>query len=389
MIFTITNEILTDLKAIHTATEITQQPNTWLKTIAQIRAEKQAIADFIQPILSAEDFDIVLTGAGTSEFVGNSAFSFLAKRYNHKVKSYATTDIVATPEAYLSQDKPTLLISYGRSGNSPESVGAVETANTVCKNLRHLFITCNHNGALSKYAKEADNAYAINLTPETHDEGFAMTSSFTNMYLATLLSLQMDQLDEIASIIEGIAHKVEQLCNEDYTLFKSIVDEVEFDRIVYLGSNSLKGIAQESALKLLELAAGKTVTMYDTPLGFRHGPKSIVNERTLTVVYLSDNEHTYKYELDLVKEMSGERKGNKILAISNTNKDEMKVLCDYYYSFNNVAMESAYAGLEYIVCAQMIAFFKSIKSEVTPDNPCPTGEVNRVVQGVTIYPYTK
>jgi len=43
-------------------------------------------------------------------------------------------------------------------------------------------------------------------------------------------------------------------------------------------------------------------------------------------------------------------------------------------------------GLKMIVLAHMIGFFKSISLGITVDNPCPTGEVNRVVTGVTIYP---
>lgn len=75
--------------------------------------------------------------------------------------------------------------------------------------------------------------------------------------------------------------------------------------------------------------------MYDTPLGFRHGPKSIINDETLTVVYISDQDYTRQYEIDLIKEMSGERKGNKIVAIMNKPSEEIERLCDYSYAFND------------------------------------------------------
>ena len=176
MLFNKTEEAWKELNGFWTAKEILQQPETWKKTIAQIKNEKVAIKAFIERTTKNEDFDIILTGAGTSEFVGNSIFPYLTKKYNYKVKSYGTTDIVADPESYLSQTKPTLLVSYGRSGNSPESVGAVEVANEVCReNISHLFVTCNANGALSKFAEGKENCYAINLTPETHDQSFAMT----------------------------------------------------------------------------------------------------------------------------------------------------------------------------------------------------------------------
>ena len=285
------------LKGIFTATEINQQPATWRKTIKQVEDHKEEIKAFIENVTKHDDFDIILTGAGTSEFVGNAIFTYVSQKTNFKTKSYATTDIVSSPENYLSQNKPTLLVSYGRSGNSPESVGAVEVADEVCgKNVYHLFITCNHEGALSKAAQTRDNAYAINLTPETHDQSFAMTSSFSNMMLATLLCFSLDNYDEVKAELEDIITTGEKMLVNKWEFFKNIVEDYNFNRIVYLGANCLKGIAQESQLKILELTAGKVATMYDSPMGFRHGPKSIINDDTLTVIYLSDNPYTRQYD---------------------------------------------------------------------------------------------
>ena len=385
-IYNIDENTLIEKKAIHTAKEIYQQPNTWIKTINQVRKEKDELLKFINNVVLKDDYDIILAGAGTSEFVGNAIFSALSKKYNHKVKSYATTDIVAAPELYLSKDKPTLLISFGRSGNSPESVGTVDVANIVCNKVYHLVITCNHQGALAKLSNK-DNVFALNLTPETHDESFAMTSSFTNMFLATLLSLNLNELDDIEIKLNQVCNKVQNLLDNDYNYLNNIINEFDFQRIVYLGSNVLKGIAQESQLKLLELCAGKIPTMYDSTMGFRHGPKSIINSETLTVIYISDDEYTKKYDIDLLKEMSGERNGNKILALTNTYQKEVSELCDYYYSFNNESLNNEFLGLEYIVVAQLIALFKALYVNNTPDSPCSTGTVNRVVCGVNLYPY--
>ena len=379
------------LNGIFTASEINQQPATWRKTIAQIKNEKEAIKAFIANVTSKEDYDIILTGAGTSEYVGNALYSYLNKTNGFKVKSYATTDIVATPENYLSQNRPTLLVSFGRSGNSPESVGAVNVADEVCgENVYHLFVTCNCEGALSKAAESRDNAYAINLTPETHDQSFAMTSSFSNMMLATMLCFNLDKIDEIAAELEDVITAAERLANDNWSIASDIVSGYDFNRIVYLGANALKGIAQESQLKMLELTAGKVCTCFDSPMGFRHGPKSIINDDTLTVVYVSDDPYTRQYEVDLIKEMSGQRKGNKILAVLNKKDDEIASLVDYTYAFEmKDEHDNMFLGFDYIVVAQLIALFKSLSYGITPDNPCPTGEVNRVVKGVILHPYTK
>ena len=389
-IFDINETQMSETKSTYTLTEIYQQPATWKKTCQQVASMKDELKAFIDQVITQDDFDVILTGAGTSEFVGNTLFSYLNKKLNYKAKSYGTTDLVATPENYLSRTKPTLLISFGRSGNSPESVGAIDVAEEVCDNLYHLFVTCNKNGALSKKAADSDNCFAINLTDETHDQSFAMTSSFSNMYLATFLAFNLDNLDEAIAEVEKVATSGQNFLDNQYTMAKDIVEEYNFKRIVYLGSNALKGISQESALKMLELTAGEVVTMYDTPLGFRHGPKSIIDDDTLTVVYISDNEYSRQYEIDLIKEMSGQRKGNKIVAVMNGECDEIKDLVDYVITFDiDCKFDNILLGFDYIIAAQVIAVLKSLSMGKTPDNPCPTGEVNRVVKGVTLYPYSK
>lgn len=390
MIFDRSEEQWKEVGSYWTSKEIFQQPETWLKTFNQVKAEKDSIKALINKVISQDDYDIILTGAGTSEFVGNSIFPFLSPLNNFKVKSYGTTDIVACPEDYISRTKPTLLVSFGRSGNSPESVAAVEAANTVCENIHHLFVTCNHDGALSKFAHGKDNCYAINLTPETHDQSFAMTSSYSNMYLATVLSFNIDKLDEIEPIVKDIVDKTSKFHQTGYETCKKIVDEFDFERIVYLGSNCLKGVSQESALKICELTAGKIMTTFDTTMGFRHGPKSVVCPGSLEVVYLSDDPYTRQYDVDIVKEMAPERNGNKILVVSSYDDPSVKDLGDYFISFNNEKRyNNVYLGLEYVNVAQIIAVYKSLKCNVQPDTPCPSGRVNRVVKGVNIYPYSK
>lgn len=389
-LFNLTNDKLEALKAKFTAKEIAQQPETWRKTIKQIDSIRKELVHFITKTTNESDFDVILTGAGTSEFVGNSVYSYLNRQYNYKIKSYATTDLTASPENFVSKTKPTLLVSYGRSGDSPESIGAIQSVEAVNPQVRHLFITCNKDGALSlRAAQEGERCFAINLTPETLDQSFAMTSSYTNMYLATLLAFAKDEYETLKTQVENTAEVVEQWLEKGYCLAQNIVEEYPFERIVYLGTNTQKGVAQESALKMLELTAGKVVTMYDTPLGFRHGPKSVIDDTTLTVLYLSDGAYQRQYEMDLLREMAPQRKGNKILVVCNQAEPKAKELADWYYCFNGTAKDNVVNGLAYITIAQVIALFKSLSVKITPDDPCPTGEVNRVVKGVILYPYSR
>jgi tagatose-6-phosphate ketose/aldose isomerase len=189
--------------------------------------------------------------------------------------------------------------------------------------------------------------------------------------------------------VEKVCAAGQKFLDEGFGVIEKIVSEFNFDRIVYLGNLALKGVAQESALKMLELTAGKVATMYDSQLGFRHGPKSIINDNTLTVAYLSDDDYRRQYELDLIREMAGQRKGNKIAVVYNKACPGIEELADYTLQMDmGCELDNILLGLDFVMFAQTLAVLKSLSMGITPDNPCPTGEVNRVVKGVILYPYT-
>lgn len=383
-IFDVTQEQMDAHKARFTLEEIRQQPGLWEKTRRLLQQQKASLSAFLKPLLEA-DLDLVLSGAGTSAFVGECLAHALGAQYAQQIRAVSTTDLVAAPARYLHPTKTTLLINFARSGNSPESVATVQMAEQVAASVSHLFITCNSEGALNQLAKEMPNAYSLVLDPATNDRGFAMTSSFSNMVLAAYLAL--DQEGQADAMVAQLVQVGEDFLAKDYGPMASLGQEGDFDRIVYLGALALKGFAQESALKMLELSAGRVATLFDTPLGFRHGPKSFISAKTLLVMYLSDDPYRRQYSLDLLKEMSGQRAGNRIIVLHNRPCEGLEDLVDGVIRFDvGAALPSLGLGLLYILFAQGLAVYKSMALGLTPDNPFPTGEVNRVVQGVVIYP---
>ena len=382
MIFGYSEEDLTERKAIFTAEEIAQQPEVWQKTIDQMRGVRIALTRLMEEVTADGDFDVILTGAGTSEYVGRTLCPALLQKLRGRVHAIGTTDIVASPELFISPERKTLLVSFARSGNSPESVGAVKAADRISDKVKHLFITCNAEGELAKLANQKDNCFSIVLAPETNDRSFAMTSSFTSMYLAGLLALSGDFDRDFYETVSS----AEKFLRKGYRTLVEFVRENDFSRVVYLGSDVLKGIAQESALKVLELTAGRMAAIFDTPMGFRHGPKSIIDDDTVCVLFLSDEKGTRRYEMDVLKELYRDRKGSKLVAVTSSEDEEVRAYCDLILpmGFRKETANSQLAPA-YVMAAQTMAMLYSIKLGITPDNPCPTGEVNRVVRGVTIY----
>lgn len=378
---------LEDCSGLNTAKEIIQQPDTWRESVKNLIKNKIEIKSFIDSFLSKKEFRIILTGAGTSAFAGEVCEPYLTSLLNKRVEAIATTDLVASPKSYFIKDIPTLLVSFARSGNSPESVHAVNLANQLVDDLYQVVITCNENGKLAKNTVNDEKSLLLLMPPQTNDLGFAMTSSFTTMVLNAMAVFNINNIENFSSDVDKLSNSVNDFIENNIEKVTSLSNE-DFERIVYLGSSTSKGIARESALKVLELTAGKVNASYDTPLGFRHGPKSVVDDETVSVIYISNDEYTRKYDLDLAKEMLAHKKNDKVVIVGDNIEEDILNKADYVFNVENInytVENEVLLPLQQIIFGQMLSFLKSVNLGITPDNPCPTGEVNRVVQGVILH----
>ncbi|WP_392431039.1 SIS domain-containing protein [Yersinia sp. HM-2024] len=367
-----------------TEEEIRQQPDSWIRALKNQENQRDAIDAFLAPLLQQSDLQIVLTGAGTSAFIGDIIAPWLSHHTGESFVSVPTTDLVTNPVEYLSTDRPTLLISFARSGNSPESVAAVDLTNQLVKQCHHLVITCNEAGSLYQNAVKNDNALALLMPPETHDRGFAMTSSITTMMASCLSVFAPEVINQVS--FQDVATRCQQIVASQGDFHENVFGDLPFKRVVYLGSGGLQGVARESALKILELTAGKVAAFYDSSTGFRHGPKSLVNAETLVVVFVSSHSYTRQYDLDLLAELHRDQQAMRVVAISAVTSPEIEqgphILLPASRHFIDV--EQAFCFLMY---AQIFALTESIKAGITPDTPSASGTVNRVVQGVVIHPW--
>ena len=367
-----------------TEEEIRQQPASWIRSLKNIDAMRSAIDAFLVPLLRKPDLRIVLTGAGTSAFIGETIAPWLSRQTGKNISAVPTTDLVTNPMDYLNPAHPLLLVSFARSGNSPESVAAVELANQFVPECYHLSITCNEAGSLYQNLVDSDNAFALLMPAETHDRGFAMTSSITTMMASCLSVFAPEKIN--AQTFRDVADRCQAILTSLGDFSGGVFGNGQWKRIVYLGSGGLQGIARESALKVLELTAGKLAAFYDSPTGFRHGPKSLVDGETLIVVYISSHPYTRQYDLDLLAELRRDRQAMRVVAIASESDPIIEagphILLPSARQFND--MELAFCFLVY---AQIFALTQSLSIGNTPDTPSANGTVNRVVQGVIIHPW--
>lgn len=373
-------EKASDLGGEATYKEIFQQADVREKVYGLYEERKEGIEAFLKGLGS--EVKVIFTGAGTSEYVGNVASEYLKSLGTYDFESVATTDLVSCPYLHFKKDQKTLLVSFARSGNSPESLAAVGLGEQIVDDFYNLAITCAKDGKLAQKLEGDERAYVFLEPEETNDKSFAMTSSFSSMLLTSLLIFDDKTPDK-----KELVGKLSKLAREVYEDKEEIEDLVDFDftRIAYLGSGPFYRLTSEASLKILELTAGEIVASKESSMGFRHGPKSIIDENTLLVSFISEDAYTKDYDLDLVREVYGDGVCKKVITISNEKYEEPWDQLVY----ESQGIKDVYLSLVYVVVAQIIALVASFRVGNTPDAPSRNRTVNRVVKGVIIHDYER
>ena len=380
-------ESLKALGADITAGEIKQQPELWLDTFNIYKENKDAIDAFLAEARAMGEgrLSVVFTGAGTSDYVGDTCAPYLRHAGDtalYDFKPIATTDIVSAPRDFLNPDEPTVLVSFARSGNSPESLAAVQVAKTFVKNVKFINITCAPEGKLA-VESEGDADQLTLLIPRANDKGFAMTGSYSCMTLLSTLIFDSADFDTKEAWVKQAAEMGAEVIEREAEI--ADVLSGDFNRVTYLGSGSFVGLAQEAQLKILELAHGLVATSWDSCMGYRHGPKSFVDDKTLVFVFMNNYEYTRKYDLDILNEINGDEIAQKTFAIQ---QDMAPSFEGASFTFvGREALPEGYLALPFVMFAQVVSLLNSVRVGNTPDTPSPTGTVNRVVKGVTIHPF--
>ena len=384
-----TKEDLIELGAEITTREIYQQPQVWQTAFENYKAQADEIVAFLNGIGEKHDYiKVILTGAGTSAYVGDTLLPYFRKIYDERKWNFnaiATTDIVANPLAYLHKEVTTILVSFARSGNSPESVAAVDLAKDIVEELYQITITCAAEGKLAQQAHGDERNLLLLQPAPSNDAGFAMTSSFTSMMLTALLVFDKADLAAKAEKVSALMTLSQEMLDSAEAIQKMV--SLDYNRVIYLGAGPFFGLAHEAQLKILELTAGQVATMYESPVGFRHGPKSLVNEKTVVVVFGSTDSYTKLYDLDLVREVAGDEIARKVILLTD-QKEDLENVEQVIFSSQQLA-DDVYRVFPYIVYGQLFALLTALKVNNRPDTPSPTGTVNRVVQGVIIHPFDK
>ena len=371
----------------HTINEIRQQGEVWKKVYQIVQENKTDLSKLIAELKFDKSSEAIFTGAGSSFFVGEMVAGYFQKNTGISSKAISTTEIVTHPELYINPTRRTILVSFARSGNSPESVASVELADQVSENVINLVITCDPGGALAMEAN-VRTKYVLAMPEEANDKGLAMTSSVTSMALAAILISRIDEIETLQNQVDiaaGYANRI----TRNYSQQIQHAASFDFKRAVFLGSGPFMGAAREGHLKLQELTDGRVICKFDSFLAFRHGPKVVVDEDTLVFYMFSNDLHVQQYELDLSIAIRKEHNPKYIIGISESPLAKAYFDLAIYMTEHNNQLEEDFLPICSLVPAQLLGYYKSIEVGLNPDSPSESGAIHRVVQGVKIYKFRK
>jgi tagatose-6-phosphate ketose/aldose isomerase len=372
----------------YTPQEIFHQPATWQKTYRICAERRPDLNQFLResgigPEARESRSTVLLVGAGTSDYIGRALTHLLRHLWGCEVWAVPSTDLVTNVEDLILPDQPYLWVSFSRSGDSSEGLAALQAAIKGYPNVRHLLITCNRQGRMAALCeKTPDRALVLVLDDTANDRGLAMTGSYTNMVIAGHCLAHVFSPEDYEGTFSMLRQTGEQFLERAQETATDIAEE-SFSRACFVGSGTLRAVAQESALKLVELTAGKIQTMSESTLGLRHGPMSALNESTLFVIFLSRDPRRRNYEMDLLHEVNQKQLGKLRVVVAPDDTDHLGLVADYVLTLR--APRDEYRAPLDVMLAQLLGLFCSLRLGLKPDHPSPNGAISRVVSNVRIY----
>jgi tagatose-6-phosphate ketose/aldose isomerase len=375
--------------ALHTPREIAQQPATWQMTYRLFDKHRSEIDDFLSSVGIWDDVErrptVLLIGAGTSDYIGQSVVHVLRRQWQCEVVAVPSTDLLTHLDDYVIPSRRYLWISFSRSGDSSEGVALLRQAAERFPDIRHVVISCNRDGQMIHGAARQKNLLSVCLDDAVNDRGLAMTSSFSNMVIFGQCLAHIRTRPEYSDMFRNLVTAGESFLGNASDCAAELAAQ-SYDKACFVGSGALKAVARESALKVLELSAGKIPTMSESSLGLRHGPMIALDHKTLFVCFVSGEEKVLGYERDLLDEIGKKHLVRTRIAIGLTCDNESKHLAEYCLtSPSRLAVPDPYRPPLDVIFGQLLALFFSLHCKLQPDCPSPDRVINRVVRNVNIY----
>lgn len=337
----------------YTWQEINSQPQTWRATLEAFTSDRPTLDGFLERV----SFDKVLAvGCGSTHYLAQTAATMLSHRGGVSARALPASELWLSPDPFLTDQ--TLLLAISRSGTTTETLRAMERFREVCGGPV-LAITCYPKSPLGQQAD-----FSL-VAPDAQEHSVAQTRSFTSMLLLTqaLTSvLAREGVERALERLHRLPDILENLVGRLGNLPQRLGSDLDIERFFFLGGCLLYGLASEAMLKTKEMSLSYAEAYY--PLEFRHGPMSMVNERTLVIGFLSDT--GLLEELDVLKDM--QQLGARTLALIEDGARLTDWRADDVIELRS-GLDEWERGPLYLPVIQRMAYHRALAKGLNPDRP--------------------
>jgi len=373
---------------VHTPGEIAHQPDTWTRTFELFLSQRESIQKFLSTAGvtggGISEVIVYLVGAGTSDYTGRAITYLLRKHWQCEVIAVPSTDLLTHMDQMILPGRKYLWISFSRSGDSSEGVAVLEKARERYSDIYHIVISCNPDGRMLKDSAGDPKTLGICMIDEANDRGLAMTSSFSNMVIFGQCLAHLNAIDVYETVLRKLVAAGKSLLPRAADCAASVAKQ-GYTKACFVGSGTLREVARESALKVLEMTAGKTLTMTESALGLRHGPMAALDDQSLFVCFLSGDKRVQGYERDLLREIGTKKIARRRVVVGGSELTTDSYAEDYLAPAGVIGIADEYRAPVDVIFGQLLGLFSSIQWKLMPDSPSPGGVITRVVEKVNIY----
>jgi glucosamine--fructose-6-phosphate aminotransferase (isomerizing) len=334
-------------RGAYTYQEIMSQGQAWEKTLQAFQGQATRLADWLRQPRQ----NVVFTGCGSTYYLSLAACVNWQALTGERADALPASEIWLFPDATL-KPQPSLLVAVSRSGETSETVRALELLRQAGGNA--LAVTVYAGTSMEKLVPHTL------VTSGAEEQSVAQTRSFSSMYVllqaATALAAGKPRMIER---LQALPQRFEQIVKAYEPLARSLAQDQTLQHFVFLGSGANYGLACEAMLKMKEMSLSTSEAFHF--MEFRHGPKSVVSANTLVIGLLGDSSRAE--ELKVLAEMR--QLGARTLAICESGEG---VQADYLVELSS-GLDAVERGALNLPVLQLLGYYRSMEKGLNPDRP--------------------
>jgi glutamine---fructose-6-phosphate transaminase (isomerizing) len=333
-----------DQRGKFTLEEIISQPESWNQVASVVKEHQQR---FYELSRSGNYQQIIFTGCGSTYYLSLAAAALFQEMTGLTSRGLPASELWLSPGSFYNSTVRILLVAISRSGETSETLHACEHFRSI-NSGSILTLVCKPDSVLSSLGD-------MNIVfPSGMEKSIAQTRAFSTLYLGVVgigavWSGRADRLDRYPLITTSGNHLIKNYQEKA----AKYGNNLELERVYFLGSGARYGLACELNLKMKEMSLTHSEAFHF--LEFRHGPKAMINSKTLIIGLVSEQNSTH--EMAVLNDMRS--LGAEIITIGENNVD---------IPFNS-GLEEVMRNVLYLPFGQMMAYERSIAKGLDPDHP--------------------